>query len=250
MSSSRAIRALAAVVGLSLAPSATAGAQNQQQRQCASWSSSTLVDECVRTRVDSVARVLRNTTGRVLELLPDTARRAFLMTSARWAEYQVGECRTVGAEVPGVTVGERGYIECLALLASDRTSTLRTIYGLHMSVESRGGCVGYAPDTVDVTGVLERRVHAGPPNYRSITRGDSRETVYYMRLDTPLCVSRNLDETNVPTAGVRRLQLELDRDGVNRLRSRVGTRLTLRGTLAHAFTARHRAELLLTELVR
>ena len=145
-------------------------------------------------------------------------------------------------------MGERGYIECMALLASNRTSMLQTIYGLHLSTESRGGCVSYAPDTVDVTGVLDWRIQPGPPNYRSVTRGDARETVYYMRLDRPLCVSRNLDETNVPTAGVRRLQLRLDRDGIDRLRPRVGSRLTLRGTLAHAFTARHRAELLYTEL--
>jgi hypothetical protein len=169
------------------------------------------------------------------------------MTSALWTEYQRGECRTVGAEVVEVTTGERGRVECLALAERMRTDLLTTIYGFHLhGPPDRGGCVGYEPDTVEVTGTLERRVFPGPPNYESVARGDAREVGYYLRLDAPLCVSRNLDATNVPTAGVRRIQLVLDRAGYERLGPRVGRYLTLTGTLFHAFTGQHHAELLLT----
>jgi hypothetical protein len=133
--------------------------------------------------------------------------------------------------------------------------TLRTIYNFGMAdpanfgkpdADPHGGCAGYEPDTLEVTGVLERRTYPGPPNYENIAKGDARETGYYLNLSKPLCVSRNLDATNVPTAGVRALQLVLDKTGPNRLRAKIGKRLTLRGTLAHAFTAHHHAELLLT----
>jgi uncharacterized protein YecT (DUF1311 family) len=67
----------------------------KQHRQCEHSSSPTNIDECVRARVDSVSADLRTATGRVLELLPDSARRAFLMTDAKWVEYQRGECRSM-----------------------------------------------------------------------------------------------------------------------------------------------------------
>ena len=204
------------------------------------------IDECVRSRLDSVERQLRATVGRALESLPDSSRRSFLMAHAAWEQYRLDECRSVAAERVQVTIGERGYIECLGLLAHFRTQALVTIYGFHrLDHEGPGGCVGYEPDTVHVAGVLERHVYAGPPNYRSITRGDARRIVYMLRLDDGLCVSRNLSAANVVVAGVRRVQLELDEETRMRLRSREGQRLTLSGTLRHAFTARHRASVLL-----
>ena len=77
--------------------------------------------------------------------------------------------------------------------------------------DARNRWVSYEPDTIELVGVLQRRVYAGAPNYKSVSRGDARDVGYYLTLPEPLCVSQNVSETNVPAARVRRIRPVLDR---------------------------------------
>ena len=201
----------------------------------------------MRAKIDSLEGELRKAVARVLEVLPDSARPAFLATGAKWDEYRRRECAAVRAGFADRPEAARIHIECGGLLAIERTSALSTMYyPRYFDDKTRGGCVAYELDTVQVDGVLERRTYPGPPNYESVSRGDAREVGYYMRLTDGLCVTRNLDATNVPTAGVRRVQLIVDAEQAKRLRRLVGRRVTMRGSLTHASTGHHHAELLLT----
>src|SRR5437899_12759362 len=45
-----------------------------------------------------------------------------------------------------------------------------------------------AGHNVEITGTLEYRDFPGPPNYKSIAKGDRRETAILLKLDQPVCV--------------------------------------------------------------
>jgi hypothetical protein len=113
------------------------------------------------------------------------------------------------------------------------------------NADSHGGCLAYEPDTVLLSGELERRTYPGRPNYESVARGDEAETGFYLVVTQPLCVTRNLDDFNEPAVGVRTVQLVLDQPGYDRLRRSLGHQVTVRGTIFHAHTGHHHAELLL-----
>jgi len=97
-------------------------------------------------------------------------------------------------------------------------------------------CLAYEPDTVSVTGRLERHTYPGPPNYESIASGDVAETGFYLRADKPMCASGNAQYAinNVPVTNVKLVQLVLDSSGYARLEPQLGKRVTLRGL---SFTA-------------
>src|SRR6476659_9483404 len=48
-------------------------------------------------------------------------------------------------------------------------------------------CYRYERDSVEARGQVVRRVYPGRPNYESIKRGDEPDTVYVLRLQSPLC---------------------------------------------------------------
>jgi hypothetical protein len=52
-------------------------------------------------------------------------------------------------------------------------------------------CLKYEPTRVTLSGALEARNVAGPPNYRSLARGDLPQTIYVLVLDEPICVNGN-----------------------------------------------------------
>jgi len=204
-------------------------------------------EDCLRASIDSADATLRRATGRVLELLPDSARRPFLQTSSKWIDYRRGECRSLYASFTGGTIAAPAYAECVVRLASDRMRFLSEAYSFDLQDrDARGDCLSYEPDTSSLSGALERRTYPGPPNYESVARGDEAETGFYLSLRRGICVTRNLDEMNEPTAGVRRVQLVLDQRGYERLRPHLGKHVTVRGTLRHSHTGHHHAELLLT----
>lgn len=106
-----------------------------------------------------------------------------------------------------------------------------------------GGCLHYEPATAELTGVLRLHTFPGPPNYESVSAGDTAETGYYLHLSKPVCTvgageSEALDD-------VRLVQLVLTDGGFKKLRPKVGRRVTVSGTLFAAVTGHHHAPLLL-----
>ena len=110
-------------------------------------------------------------------------------------------------------------------------------------------CFRYEPDTVRLTGVLEKHTYPGRPNYESTKAGDEAETGYYLALAESICtIGGGASRENEPHDGVRRVQLVI-RSGVSaELSARVGRRVTLRGTLFSSFTGHHRTPILITVL--
>ena len=74
-----------------------------------------------------------------------------------------------------------------------------------------GQCLEFEPKTVNLSGILARETHPGPPNYESIRRGDKRETIWVLRLSKPICVT-GTDDINVREDNQREVQLALEPD--------------------------------------
>ena len=110
-------------------------------------------------------------------------------------------------------------------------------------------CLTYEPDTVSITGTLQRLTFPGRPNYESLAQGDEPETGFYLVLAQPVCTRGESASTDAyPIGAADTVQLLLDSAGYARLRSSLGLQLTVSGTLAARFTGHHHAPLLLDVL--
>ena len=206
-------------------------------------------EDCVRARTDSASSALARTIGLILERLPDARRRQFLVAEERWADSQYVSCRRQAAGPWDITPISAEYAACLTAARRSRTDSLAQVFLLEQGAPAdHGRCLAYEPESVSLSGTLQRRTFPGRPNYESVARGDEAETGFYLDMATSLCVSRNLDATNVPTAGVTRVQLVLGQTGYDRLRLHLGKVVNVRGTLFHSYTGHHHAELLLQVL--
>ena len=66
----------------------------------------------------------------------------------------------------------------------------------------------YEPDTVRLTGRIERHMYYGPPNFGEDPAHDEKEVGFYLGLAAPICAEGGQDpELNVPRRGVRREQV-------------------------------------------
>ncbi|MBV9878922.1 MAG: DUF4431 domain-containing protein [Gemmatirosa sp.] len=111
------------------------------------------------------------------------------------------------------------------------------------------GCLRYGPDTVRLTGTLERRTYYGAPNFGEDPAHDEKEVGFYLGLAAPVCAAGGADAAlGEPQHGVRRVQLVLDSAGYARLRPHLGQTVVLRGTLFPAHTGHHHAPILLDVL--
>jgi hypothetical protein len=104
------------------------------------------------------------------------------------------------------------------------------------------GCLPEQPSVVRVTGVLERIVFAGPPNYESVRAGDAAEPYFVLRLARPVCV---LDPVEGRVSS-RRLQLFLEPAQYAPLRPKLGHAVKLSGQLWPAETGHHHTPLMFT----
>jgi hypothetical protein len=113
------------------------------------------------------------------------------------------------------------------------------------SASAGARCLGYEPKSVTLTGEIEMRKLPGPPNYRSVARGDRPETVYFVKLDSPVCVSGDPTSrlNSKSHAGVEEVQLILS---AVKGSAAVGKRMRVTGTLSGAQSAHHRTPVLLT----
>jgi hypothetical protein len=104
-------------------------------------------------------------------------------------------------------------------------------------------CFEYGPP-VSLTGTLRSLVYAGPPNFESIKRGDSRETAVILNLAKRECTNKSGDDAAENNIGA--VQLLITRDAQwTVLRRLKGRRLVVTGILFHAHSGYHRTSVLI-----
>jgi hypothetical protein len=110
-------------------------------------------------------------------------------------------------------------------------------------------CLHYGPTEVTLDGDLIRRIYPGPPNYESVTAGDSAETALIVTLSSPVCVTVDSaigGPDDEPEAGIEEIQLAIGADSVWEQLKRVpGSRMRVTGTLFHAISGHHHTRILL-----
>jgi len=105
-------------------------------------------------------------------------------------------------------------------------------------------CLSYEPAVVTLVGELSSRDVPGPPNYRSLARGDLPETILVLRLEAPICVLGDAASSlNTKTqTGIEEVQLEMP---LARARALVGKRVRATGTLSAAQSGHYRTPVVL-----
>lgn len=109
-------------------------------------------------------------------------------------------------------------------------------------------CLPWDPDPVTLVGKLVVRSLPGPPGYRSIARGDNPEDIYFVELETPICVNEDLASSLPRDAhhDVREVQLSVSSTMGATLAALVGDRVRISGTLFSGNSGHYRTPVVLT----
>ena len=112
-------------------------------------------------------------------------------------------------------------------------------------VAAQGDCLSYEPAEVRLTGTISRKTFPGPPNYKSIRKGDKPETYWVLHLAKPICTTADAD--NDAESGVMDLQLILTgkQYALYKKFVRRKMRVTIKGNLSHAITGHHHTPVLM-----
>jgi hypothetical protein len=129
--------------------------------------------------------------------------------------------------------------------AADPTAAPALAARVNTVAAADGACLPYEPDTVTVTGRLERRIFYGPPNYGENPETDEPQPGYYLVPDAPLCTRGMPDPQNDAKQGVELVQVVLDAEGYARWRPHLDRRVQATGTLFGQISGHHHAPLLL-----
>ena len=203
---------------------------------------------CLEAARDTAARRLDSLVARILNALPDAHRAAFDSASDAWDQYMNAECQLMDrAAGLGGEFGPRAVTRCFARLTDDRRRSLADGYReLLLHPAATQSCLPFEPDTISLTGSLERRTYPGLPNYESIARGDEPETGWYLRLTKPLCVTGNISQFNAAMAGILLVQLDASRGELRQFPRLRGRRVTVRGSLFEPGTVHWHARVVLS----
>ncbi|MBI5888282.1 MAG: DUF4431 domain-containing protein [Deltaproteobacteria bacterium] len=107
-------------------------------------------------------------------------------------------------------------------------------------------CLSYEPAKVRLTGTIVRETFPGPPEYRSIEKGDAPEAFWILKLEKPVCVNGKVEDVDESETNVKAIQLVFDEGSdYNRYRPLLHKKVSVSGTLSHAFTVHHRSRVLL-----
>lgn len=98
----------------------------------------------------------------------------------------------------------------------------------------------YEPAMIELNGTLTTKQIFGPPNYGETPEKDARETVYILKLDTPIAVRRDPNsELNLESfSNIVAIQVAL-RPGVNLKRELINGHVTVTGSLFQGVTGHH-----------
>lgn len=105
-------------------------------------------------------------------------------------------------------------------------------------------CLRYEPATVKLEGTLVSRQLPGPPNYSNIARGDRPQTVLFLELDEPLCVSGDPSSSrnSKSHAGIEEVQIDYP---LEKARLRLDETVRATGSLFGAHMGAHRTPVVL-----
>lgn len=106
-------------------------------------------------------------------------------------------------------------------------------------------CLPYTPETVTITGRLERRTYYGPPGFGEAPAVDDPRPGFYVVPDAPVCTRPGRDVNNDARRGIALVQMVLDSAGYAGARPYLETRVRATGSLSAWITGYHHAELLL-----
>jgi hypothetical protein len=109
-------------------------------------------------------------------------------------------------------------------------------------------CLSYEPSVVKLTGILQRKVFPGPPNYEDLRRGDAPEVIWLLNLAAPICVNEDKAQPDLNPAHdkARTMHLVIPAEFYSKYKELLGKQVTVTGTLFGAHTAHHRTPVLLT----
>jgi hypothetical protein len=96
--------------------------------------------------------------------------------------------------------------------------------------------------------VLVKEVFPGPPNYRSIENGDTKEEALIIKVETHFCVKSGPDHVlnNEEEENQSKLQLViLDESLWPKIHILIGKKVKVTGTLFHAITGHHKTPVLM-----
>ncbi|MFO1519672.1 MAG: DUF4431 domain-containing protein [bacterium] len=107
-------------------------------------------------------------------------------------------------------------------------------------------CAEYEPAVTRLAGLIRPETYPGAPNYESTAKGDAPERVWILRLRHPLCVHAKKDPLYEEESQLSEIQLVLTRDQYLKYKNQRGKEVWAEGTLFHAHTGHHHADVLMT----
>lgn len=104
-------------------------------------------------------------------------------------------------------------------------------------------CYRYERDSVEARGQVVRRVYPGRPNYENVKRGDEPDTVYVLRLASPLCTVASAEGDG--RTNVKEVQLHFSAVDALAVKAMNGKTVTIHGTLEEWSLGWHHLPILL-----
>jgi len=105
-------------------------------------------------------------------------------------------------------------------------------------------CLPYEPETVELTGTVQRTLGYGPPGFGETPDRDTKEIFYSLQLTAPICVSGGDDPDQPAEASIRNLQIAFTRVAFDK--TLPGHRVRITGTLFHSTTGHHHTNVLIS----
>jgi hypothetical protein len=105
-------------------------------------------------------------------------------------------------------------------------------------------CLPYEPETVVLTGTVQRALAYGPPGYGETPRQDTKEIFYSLQLAAPICILGGDDFDQPAEPSIRQLQIAFINMPFDR--TLPGHRVRITGTLFHATTGHQHTKVLIS----
>ncbi|KQT45330.1 hypothetical protein ASG52_14240 [Methylobacterium sp. Leaf456] len=128
------------------------------------------------------------------------------------------------------------------------TAAALLLAGSTIAVSAAEACLSYT-NRIGLTGRLIHRTYPGPPNYKSVARGDRPEKVLVLALAEPVCMAQDkADRDGMSPAIARITQVQLaatlrDLGGI-----KIGRTLRVTGEAFAAHTGHHHTPIVLDDV--